>query len=409
MGYIREPLFLQHRGAISVAPALKKGAALTMARSISVADFRKRAQKRLPKMVFDFLEGGAEDEDGLRHNIEAYRRIKFRPRSLVDISRRSTATDMFGSIISAPLIVAPTGLNGLLWPQGDLALARAAERAGIPFVLSTAANASLEEIADKAGGELWFQLYVVHPALADRLVQRADKTGYRTLVLTVDVQVNGKRERDMRNGFSLPLRYTPRLIFDCFRHPYWSLDLLRQGMPQMKNLADKGIEDVDAQAALLRREMDASFDWKALERLRDAWPHRLLVKGILSTEDASRCFASGVDGVILSNHGGRQLDHSISAIEALPEIAGRASGAIFVDGGIRRGSDIVKAVALGASAGLVGRAVLYGLAAGGEAGAFDVLQCLKQEIDCTLGLLGCPDIKSLGPHLIAAAFGLPQP
>jgi (S)-mandelate dehydrogenase len=379
-----------------------------MARSISVADFRKRAQKRLPKMVFDFLEGGAEDEVGLLHNIEAFRRIKFRPRSLIDISRRSIAIDLFGSTIAAPLIVAPTGLNGLLWPQGDLVLARAAGRAGIPFVLSTAANASLEEIAEKAGGELWFQLYVVHRALADRLVQRAERAGYRTLVLTVDVQVNGKRERDLRNGFGLPLRYTPRMIFDGFRHPYWSLDLLRHGMPQMKNLADKGIEDADAQAALLRREMDASFDWNALERLRDAWPHRLLVKGILSTEDACRCFACGADGVILSNHGGRQLDHAIAAIEALPEIASRASGALFVDGGIRRGSDIVKAVALGASAGLVGRAVLYGLAAAGETGAFGVLQCLKQEVECTLGLLGCPDIKSLEPHLIDAAFARPN-
>jgi (S)-mandelate dehydrogenase len=378
-----------------------------MVKSISVADYREGARRRLPKMVFDFLEGGAEDEDGLARNLAAFRAIAFRPQRLVDVSRRAIACELFGAAVAAPIIVAPTGLNGLLWPKGDLALARAAARASIPFALSTAANASLEEIAEKAGGEIWFQLYVVHRALGERLAARAAAAGYRTLVITVDVPVNGKRERDLRNGFSVPMRYSPRVVLDGLCHPRWTFDLLRHGMPQMANLADKGCEDPEAQAALLRREMDASFDWESLQRLRELWPHRLLVKGILSSADAQRCYACGADGVILSNHGGRQLDQAVSAIDVLAEIAGQGAGPIFVDGGVRRGSDVVKALALGARGVLVGRAVLYGLAAAGEEGAFAVLEILKDEMDRTLALLGCPTIAELGPHLInsAAASG----
>jgi (S)-mandelate dehydrogenase len=373
-----------------------------MATPISVADYRERARRRLPKIIFDFLEGGAEDEVTLGRNIAAFRKIAFRPQRLTDVSRRTIACELFGAAVAAPLVVAPTGLNGLLWPRGDLALARAAARAGIPFALSTAANASLEEIAEKAGGEIWFQLYVVHRVLAERLVARAAAAGYRTLVITVDVPVNGKRERDLRNGFSMPMRYLPRVVLDGLCHPSWTLDLLRHGIPQMANLADKGCEDPEAQAALLRREMDASFDWDSLQRLRELWPHRLLVKGILSAADSQRCFACGADGVILSNHGGRQLDQAVTAIDVLPEIAGQAGGPIFIDGGIRRGSDVVKALTLGARGVLVGRAVLYGLAATGEEGAFAVLEILKDEIDRTLALLGCPAIAKLGPHLIAS-------
>lgn len=370
-----------------------------MGKAISVETYRRRAARRLPGFVMDYLEGGAEDERGLELNRRAFERVKLVPRRLVDISARTTRVEVLGTCLDAPLVVAPTGLNGLLRPGGDLALARAAERAGVPFTLSTASNASLEEVADKAGGELWFQLYVIHPTLADKLVARALASGYRTLVITVDVQVNGKRERDIRNGFGLPFRYTPRLVTDAALHPAWSLALLRAGPPQMKNLAGTGAEDPAAQAALLSRQMDASFDWDRLKALRDRWPHRLIVKGVLDAGDVQACFDLGADAVVLSNHGGRQLDEAISPLDALGALP-PSSRTVMLDSGVRRGSDVVKALALGARAVMVGRAVLYGLAADGEEGAFDVLRILKDEVALTLAHMGVTDPAELNPSFV---------
>ena len=371
-----------------------------MAVPISVEDFRRLARRRLPKMVFDYLEGGAEDERGLDRNRTVFNQIAFVPRRLVDVSQRDITTSLFGRTISAPLLIAPTGLNGVLWPRGDIELARAAEQANIPFVASTASTATLEEIAGEAGGELWFQLYVLHPALADQLVARALGAGYRTLVITTDVALNGKRERDMRNGFGLPLRYTAKMLFDAAMHPRWSAGILRHGKPQLKNFVSTDAADTQAQAALMRRQMDASFDWDALRRLRDRWPHRLLVKGLLHAEDAQRCLELGADGVILSNHGARQLDDAITPMHALPatERGLPTSGTILLDSGIRRGSDVVKALALGADAVMLGRAALYGLAACGSAGASSVIEIIKDEIDRTLAMLGCRNIAELGPQ-----------
>jgi (S)-mandelate dehydrogenase len=361
--------------------------------AINVADLRRLARGRLPRLVFDYLEGGAEDERGLAENVAAFARYKFRPRRLVDVSRRSMARELFAFRAAAPLVVGPTGLNGILWPDGDLALARAAKRAGVPFALSTASNARIEDVA-KVGGELWFQLYVVHRRLAEGLVARASAVGVNVLVLTVDVAVNGKRERDARNGFSFPFKYTPRTLWDGATHPRWALDFVKHGAPTMANLAAADARDLEAQAALLRREMDATFDWDALKALRDRWPKTLLVKGVLAPEDAERCFSLGVDGVIVSNHGGRQVDSLPAPIDALARMP--AAGGYWVDGGVRRGADIVKAVALGARGVLLGRAALYGLAAAGEEGAFRAIEILKDEIDRTLALIGCPDVEGLG-------------
>jgi (S)-mandelate dehydrogenase len=361
------------------------------------ADYRELARRRLPKMVFDYLEGGAEDEQGLQHNREVFQNVRFKPRRLVDVSQRDLSTSLFGKRQALPLLIGPTGLNGALWPEGDLALARAASRAGIPFVLSTASNLSIEDLARRCDGELWFQLYVVHRTLAEQMVERALAAGYTTLVLTTDVGVNGYRERDLRNQFKMPMSYTARVMLDGCLHPRWSLDLVRHGMPELANFVSSDASSLEVQAALMSRQMDASFDWQALRWLRDKWPHTLLVKGLLDADDAVRCIAEGVDGVILSNHGGRQLDTAISPFEVLAETVRKVSHPVLIDSGFRRGADVVKALAMGADAVLLGRATLYGLAARGEAGVDDVLRLLKADIDRTLAQIGCPSIAHLSP------------
>jgi (S)-mandelate dehydrogenase len=364
---------------------------------INVEDYRRLARRRLPRMVFDYLEGGAGDERGLRRNLAGFEAVTLSPRRLIDVSRRDFSVELFGHRQSLPFVIAPTGLNGVLWPDGDVALARAARKAGIPFALSTASNATIEDVAGRAGGELWFQLYVVQRGLAEQLVRRALAAGYRTLVLTVDVAVNGKRERDMRSGFGVPFRYSAGTVLDAALHPLWSLGQVRHGLPQLANFAQPGAGDVNAQAALMRRQMDASFAWDDLKALRDAWPNTLLVKGIMNAEDAERCVELGADGVILSNHGGRQLEDARAPIEVLPGVAARTQTPLLLDSGVRRGADAVKALAMGAKAVLLGRAVLYGLAARGEEGASHVLQILAAELDTTLALLGCPEVARLGP------------
>jgi (S)-mandelate dehydrogenase len=364
---------------------------------LNVADYRELARRRLPKMVFDYLEGGAEDEQGLQHNRDVFQNVRFKSRRLVDVSQRDLSTRLFGKRQALPLLIGPTGLNGALWPEGDLALARAASRAGIPFVLSTASNLSIEELARRCDGELWFQLYVVHRTLAGQMVARALAAGYKTLVLTTDVAVNGYRERDLRNRFKMPMSYSPRVMLDGCLHPRWSLDLLRHGMPELANFVSSEAPDLEVQAALMSRQMDAGFDWQALRWLRDIWPHTLLVKGLLDAGDAARCIAEGIDGVILSNHGARQLDTAISPFEVLAETVRKVSRPVLIDSGFRRGSDIVKALAMGADAVLLGRATLYGLAARGEAGVDEVLRLLKADIDRTLAHIGCPGVEQLSP------------
>lgn len=372
----------------------------SMRKPINVADYRTLAKKRLPRMVFDYLEGGAEDELGLLHNRRAFEKIRFTSHRLTDVSKRHIDTELFDRPQKAPVIIAPTGLNGLLWPNGDLVLARAAAKFGIPFVLSTASTASIETVARAADGDHWFQLYVVHRRLAELLVKRALRCGYSTLVLTTDVGVNGKRERDSRNGFSLPIKYNLRTIMDGVLHPRWSLDLLHHGVPQLANFASSEFQDSDLQAALLSRQMDASFSFDDLKWLRDLWPHTLLIKGLSLPEDAARCMMLGADGVILSNHGGRQLDSAVSPMETLASTAARISGPVLVDSGVRRGSDVIKALALGAKAVLLGRATLYGLAANGQDGVEGVLDIFMDEIDRTLAQIGCPSVSHLSGDFI---------
>ncbi|MGN1055277.1 MAG: alpha-hydroxy-acid oxidizing protein [Comamonas sp.] len=367
-----------------------------MSHLFTIEDFRGQAQKRLPRMVFDYLDGAAESEWGLQHNRQAFAGHVFVPKRLLDVSQRQQAVEVLGQIQPSPLIIAPTGLNGLLWPDGDAVLAERAHAQQMPFCLSTASNCSMERLRSRLpDARLWFQLYIFHREAARALVERAIEQGYEALIITVDVPVNGKRERDLRSGFQMPFRYTPKAVWDVLTHPHWALQYLRHGKPSMENLETSSEHNLELQAALLSRRMDASFDWQALDWLRKLWPRKLIVKGILDEADAVRCEQAGVDAIILSNHGARQVDSCVSPVDVLPSIRQAVSIDILVDSGIRRGSDVVKLMAMGANAVLVGRATLYGLAAAGPQGVERALEILHSEIDTTMANIGCPNLANI--------------
>ncbi|WP_249977894.1 alpha-hydroxy-acid oxidizing protein [Vreelandella olivaria] len=369
----------------------------------NIKGMRRAARARLPKVVFDYLEGGAEDEYDLIENNISYDRWKFKPRRLIDLTVVDPSTEVLGSAASFPCVVAPTGLNSLFWPNGDIALARAAARVGIPFVLSTASNDSLETVAAQTDGERWFQLYVIEKTLARSLIKRAKSLNYSKLIITTDVVFNGKRERDLKNGFGLPMRYNLKTILDGITHPAWTMDYLKNGTPKLGNLANEELSP-EARAALLRRSMDAGFTWNDLAMIRELWPGQIILKGILHQDDIDKCQQYGIDGVVLSNHGGRQLDTTISPVKALAKISSQTpEGRILVDGGIRRGRDIAKAKALGASSVLIGRAALYGLATAGEEGAYKALTILKEEFEGCMKQLGCSTVNELTRDLVEHA------
>ncbi|KQT13319.1 alpha-hydroxy acid oxidase [Ramlibacter sp. Leaf400] len=360
----------------------------------AVKDYRELARRRLARFAFDYLEGGAEDGRTLARNVEAWQAVLFRPRALQDVAQVDTGVELFGRRQALPMLVGPTGLNGLYWPRAEEALARAARDAGVPFVLSTASTSLLEDVRAASEGELWLQLYVQRERrIAEDMMARARAANFHALMLTVDTMVHGKRDHDVRNGFRMPVPWTPRLMADLARHPRWCLRMLRQGgSPQLVNLArSSGLSpDLRKQAAAMSRQMDMSLNWGDLAWVRRHWAGPVIVKGILSAEDARTARDHGADGIVVSNHGGRQLEGAPSSLERLPEIVDVAGDRmhVFIDGGVRRGSDIAKALALGAKAVLLGRAPLYGLAARGPQGAAEVLEILRSEFETTLRLLG---------------------
>lgn len=375
-----------------------------MAQLLNVEDYRRRARRALPRLVFDYIDGGAEDERCLRRNREALEALPLIPECLRDTSKVDIGTELFGRRWRAPFAIAPIGLAGLVRPRADALLAGAAQAAGVPFILSTASNTRIEEVRSAApDATLWMQLYVMgERAIAERIVRRARNAGFEALVLTVDVPVSGLRERDLRHGFRVPMRLTPGTVLDMARHPAWLLRLAGGGMPQFANLLpdedDGAPVSAQTQAALLSRAMDRTLTWESLAWLRKLWDGPLLVKGLLGAEDARRALRHGADGIVVSNHGGRQLDAAPATIAALPAMLDAVGGRmpVLVDSGMRRGSDIVKALALGANAALVGRAPVYGLACGGEEGALSVLQLLAQETERTMTLLGASRVAELG-------------
>ena len=372
----------------------------------NIADYRAAAKRFLPDFAFSYLEGGAEDEITLRRNRLAFERVTFAPRVLIDVASVNTEVRLAGVTAAWPAVVGPTGLNGLYRREAEETLARGACAAGLPFVLSTASTSLLEDVRKASDGDLWLQLYVQQDrSIAEDMMARARACEFSTLLLTVDTPVTGQRDHYARTGFTLPLRWTPKLLWDIVTHPRWTAMVGMHGAPGLVNLArsarlGRGIE---AQAAALSRQMDMSLGWSDLAWVRHHWPGKILVKGIQTVADAVMASRHCVDGVVLSNHGGRQLDGAPSSLEILADtVSSTPKGFIvLIDGGIRRGSDIAKAVALGADGVLLGRAPLYGLAASGLNGVSGVLSMLRKELEICLRLLGCPDIESLDASYLA--------
>ncbi|MDB5848454.1 MAG: mdlB [Rhodoferax sp.] len=373
----------------------------------AVKDYRALARRRLSRFAFDYLDGGAEDGRTLDRNLAAYERLIFQPRIMRDVTTVDASVSLYGRRQSFPAIVGPTGLNGLYWPRAEEALAQAAHAAGLPFAMSTASTSLLEDVRASTDGDLWLQLYVQQDRrIAETMMQRAQALGFSTLMVTADTMVHGKRDHDVRNSFKMPLRITPKLLLDLATHPRWCARMLRQGgSPQLVNLAKSaGTQvNINLQAAAMSRQMDMALDWDAVAWLRDHWRGNVLVKGVLSVDDAVLAQRHGVSGIVLSNHGGRQLESAPSPLEILPAVIDAVGTGldVFVDSGVRRGSDIAKARALGAKAVLLGRAPLYGLASTGPQGVRDVLQILRDEFEITLRLLGVPRADMLDANALS--------
>jgi len=376
-----------------------------LSRAINIEDLRELARRRLPRAIFDFFDGGAEDEVTLRENRVAFERVRLLPKVLVDVAQVDTRTPIFGVESKLPMAIAPTGGISAGRSGAEILLARTAKAYGIPFTLATPASATIERVAAEAGGRLWFQLYVVRDReFREKLVSRAKDSGYEALLVTVDLPVSGKRERDPRNGFVTPYSPNWRNSRDILGKPAWLLDIVRHRLPGMANFEGYKFSSPTGTdiATAVGREMDASFNWEELKRLRDLWPRKLLLKGVERPDDAGRALATGCDGVVVSNHGGRQLDGAAPSLEALPAVA-RAVGSkmtVLLDGGVRRGVDILKARALGAQAVLTGRATLFGVMAGGEAGARRALEILSGELERAMKLCGARRIEEITPDLL---------
>ncbi len=368
--------------------------------AITLKDLRAIAQKKLPRSVFGFIDGAANDELTLRDNEGDFAKMRFAPRFMVDVSQRSQAVHVLGETFSSPMIFGPTGLAGILWPDGDLAIARATQAKGVGFCQSTNSNCSIEQLANRARSEFWFQLYIQKDrAFSRSLIQRAWNAGARVLVVTVDLPVPGPRERDLRTGFTVPPRIGLDNIFDYASKIGWLLRLATGPKFTFGNLdnPDAPARKFTTLAQHVSSSFDASVTWQDLDWIKKEWDGKIAVKGILRADDAKRAQDHGADAVIVSNHGGRQLDSSPSAIAALPAIVDAVGDktTVLMDGGIRRGGDIVKAMAMGASACLIGRAGLYGLASGGQPGVERAIAILQQEIDVVQALLGIPDITKI--------------
>jgi len=389
-----------------VESKLGQRVSLSLQRAHSIADLRKLSRRRLPRCVFDFFDGGAEDEISLAANTASLDRVNLLPRVLADVANVEIGARLLGATAAMPLGIAPMGACGLGWRDADVAVARAAAAAGVPYTLSSAAHNTIEEVATRAGGRLWFQPYMLsHREFVFRLIDRARSAGYEALVVTVDLPVGGKRERDLRNQFALPFRLTPRTFVDFAARPAWSLPMLMRGRPLMGNMV--GMETrtgATAAGTTVGSGMDASFSWTDLQRVRDLWLGKFIVKGVLRPDDARRLVALGCDAIVVSNHGGRQLDGARSTFDALPDVAAAVNGGadVLLDGGVRRGRHIVQALAAGASGVFVGRSVLYGLAAAGEPGATRALEILRDEFTRTLRLCGCRSVAEVDSTLLAA-------
>jgi (S)-mandelate dehydrogenase len=372
-------------------------------RAHSIEELAAMARHRLPHFAWEYLAGGAEEELTLARNRQAFADIAFLPHTLVPFSDANTRRTLFGREMPLPMAIGPTGYNGMLFKDADIQLARAATERGLPFSLSTVATNSMEQVvAAVPDVNLWLQLYCLRdPAIREDMLQRASAVGCQTLLLTSDAVLLGKREWDRRN-FARPRQLTLRNKLDVLRHPRWLCQALwPKGMPSLANLErylPPEQRNAGGGAHFMGAQMDTGLDWEYLARLRDRWPQNLVLKGVMHPADAEKAVALGLDGIVITNHGGRQLDGVPASIDCLPAIAAVAKGklALLLDSGIRRGTDVIKACALGADAVLLGRATLYGVAVGGQAGAGHALDLLAEELRLALYLLGQPDLSAVG-------------
>jgi L-lactate dehydrogenase (cytochrome)/(S)-mandelate dehydrogenase len=377
-------------------------------RAVNLEDVRRLAKRRLPRIAYDFIEGGVDGEECLERNRAAFGRHALLPRYLVDVSRRDQSVTLFGHTYKSPFGISPAGVAGLFRRDTDRLLCEEAARAGIPFIMSSASGLRIEHAAKIGLGTTWFQVYgTKDPAIVEDQVRRARDSGIETLVLTVDVPIVPRRERNIRNGFSRPLRLTPKRLLEGFAHPGWLIDYLRGGgVPLLANWVDY------AKPGATRNEVADIFgantpasgqEWSTLDRLRRLWPRTLVVKGILHPDDARRAKEAGVQGIIVSNHGGRQLDSAPSPVDMIAPIRAIVGESItlLLDSGVRRGSDIAVALCLGARACFFARPTLYGSAAAGAAGIRKVIDIVRTEVDLVMGQLGCPEIGQLDDRFLA--------
>ena len=370
-----------------------------------IEDLRELARRKVPKAFFDYADSGSYSEETLRANRADLETIKLRQRVMVDVSERSLATTIVGQKMNAPFALAPIGLCGMQHGDGEILSAQAANDAGIPFILSTMSICSIEQVAEATGRPFWFQLYVIRDrGFSQDILARAVAAKCNALVLTVDLQVLGQRHRDIKNGMTVPPEIRLKNVLDIASKPAWAFSILRSKSKNFGNLAGhvKGMEDVTSLAQWTNSQFDPALNWKDVEWIKKHWPGKLIIKGILDVEDAKTAVKLGADAVVVSNHGGRQLDGAPSSISALPAIA-QAVGSdteVLFDGGIRTGADMLRALALGARACLIGRAYVYGLGAGGRAGVSKAIEILQNELSVAMALTGTTRVADIGPQVL---------
>jgi len=374
----------------------------------NVQDLRQMARKRVAKAVFDYVDRGSYDEQTLRANRADLDALHFRQRVAINVDQRSTRSTMAGQEVTMPVAIAPVGLSGLNWADGEMLGARAAEKFGIPFTLSTMSICSIEDVASAVSKPFWYQLYVFRDrGFAASLIERAKAAKCSALVMTLDLQIQGQRHMDLKNGLTVPPRLTPGTILDVMTKPGWVLNVLSGRRKSFGNLEGR-IPDAKSLTTLgqwIAGQFDATLSWKDVEWVKNLWGGKLILKGILDAEDAKIAASTGADAIVVSNHGGRQLDGTVSSIRALPEVVQAVGGRteIWFDGGILSGQDVLRALALGARGTMIGKAFAYGLGAMGEAGVTKVLEIMQKELDVTMALCGLKDVKDASPAILRGA------
>jgi L-lactate dehydrogenase (cytochrome) len=376
----------------------------------NVLDLRELAQRRVPRAFFEYADRGSYDEITLRGNRAALEAIRLRQRVMVDVDKRNLATTILGAPVSMPLAIAPTGLTGLQWGGGEILGARAAAAAGIPFCLSTMSICSIEQVHAATDTPFWFQLYVMRDRGFTRaLIERAIAAKCSALMLTADLQIQGQRHREIKNGLTVPPRLTLQNFLDIVGKPMWAWRVLRAPSRSFGNLEGRisGADSLLTLAQWIAQQFDPTLSWRDLEWIRSLWPGRLIIKGILDAEDAAAAANAGVDAIVVSNHGGRQLDGAPASIHALPRVVDAVGGRseVLFDGGILTGQSLLKALALGARAGLIGKAFLYGLGARGEAGVTQVIEIIRKELSVSLALTGQTDVQRLTRDILLDEHG----